>query len=872
MSAIGNSVNGVLIRSLSTSNLVGDTVNGFPISGNVISGNGNSGVSINGSFVNKNLVFRNRIGTNIIRTAAIPNGTYGVSIENGASNNIIGSDRVSYVGTVSGNTFGGIRIFRSDSNTVTLNIIGLNGAGSAALPNAFGISIDSSRAAVVSYNQISGNTQNGLILSNSAIARVEGNMMGADGTWAFPVPNGQSGILIEKRARVDSAKSNVILFNGHYGIRVDGSATDSSIFYQNLIYKNTLGGILFQNGAQKVVSPPRISGVALDSTVSGQSAPNAFIQVYADSVGQGQGRFYLGETTADGNGDWSQKVNLIPGTVVTALQDSANNTSEFASPGPGMFVVLPSTSIDFGTVVEGDSAEQTFSITASGGYVAVNAISAPSSPSFTIVDHEFVFPDTLNPGEDTVSVRLRFVPQAAGSFADTVVLQTPGGYINVTLQGVASSNSGNFVVLPSAVIDFGTVTEGDTVKKIIAVTASGGIVVLDSISGPGGTPFRLASILSQDTELPIVLEPGIDTVAIILSFEPTTGGVFADTMRLYSPTENVEVALQGTASELESIPPALTINLLRSTVADQYVDIAISSSEGLTAIAGTLTLHGTADITPARVGTNPRLFTVPFHLSEGTLSIDVTGTDSAGNMGTKSRSYVVGSLGRGSFSFKHGRTEIKGSSYGNGFVLLSTAMETSDGRMSKVNGWTAIAEGVDILITDDRSGVQSMVLHSSYDQKSIHHLRGLYPGFDERKIGLYYYSITDESWIYVGGEGMNSVVTAKLLESGHYALFYNPDHQFLLRSIELSQNYPNPFNPSTTITYGLPAEGRVVLNVYNVLGQKVRELVNGKKNAGYHRIVWDGTGEAGRQVSTGIYFYRLITAAGVQTRKMLLIK
>jgi len=125
---------------------------------------------------------------------------------------------------------------------------------------------------------------------------------------------------------------------------------------------------------------------------------------------------------------------------------------------------------------------------------------------------------------------------------------------------------------------------------------------------------------------------------------------------------------------------------------------------------------------------------------------------------------------------------------------------------------------------------------------------------------------------YIGGEGANGQVQAKLEKSGTYALIYNPDHVLLPKTLELSQNYPNPFNPSTTIRFALPEEGRMKLVIYNVLGQKVKELVNEYRQAGYHEVIWSGKNETGAQVASGVYIYQIETVKGIQARKMLLIK
>ncbi len=89
---------------------------------------------------------------------------------------------------------------------------------------------------------------------------------------------------------------------------------------------------------------------------------------------------------------------------------------------------------------------------------------------------------------------------------------------------------------------------------------------------------------------------------------------------------------------------------------------------------------------------------------------------------------------------------------------------------------------------------------------------------------------------------------------------------------ELDQNYPNPFNPTTQIRYSLAHLTNVRLDVYNILGQHVATLVNGRQSSGIHEIQWNGRDASGAGVSSGVYIYRLQAGDFIQTRKMLLIK
>jgi hypothetical protein len=88
-----------------------------------------------------------------------------------------------------------------------------------------------------------------------------------------------------------------------------------------------------------------------------------------------------------------------------------------------------------------------------------------------------------------------------------------------------------------------------------------------------------------------------------------------------------------------------------------------------------------------------------------------------------------------------------------------------------------------------------------------------------------------------------------------------------VRGFGLNQNYPNPFNPTTMIQYTLPSRSYVTLSVFNTLGQIVRELVNGDRDAGIQRVRFDASG-----LSSGVYFYRLRAGDFVSTRRLLLLQ
>jgi len=94
----------------------------------------------------------------------------------------------------------------------------------------------------------------------------------------------------------------------------------------------------------------------------------------------------------------------------------------------------------------------------------------------------------------------------------------------------------------------------------------------------------------------------------------------------------------------------------------------------------------------------------------------------------------------------------------------------------------------------------------------------------------------------------------------------------IFSKFSLSQNYPNPFNPTTEIVYNIPENTHVRISVYNILGQKVIDLVSENQKAGMHKVEWNGKDANGLDVAAGIYIYRMTTGNFVSYKKMLLMR
>ena len=88
----------------------------------------------------------------------------------------------------------------------------------------------------------------------------------------------------------------------------------------------------------------------------------------------------------------------------------------------------------------------------------------------------------------------------------------------------------------------------------------------------------------------------------------------------------------------------------------------------------------------------------------------------------------------------------------------------------------------------------------------------------------------------------------------------------------LHQNYPNPFNPTTILSYDLPESEFVSIDIYDLMGRRVKSLINNNQDAGYRSVYWDATNDLGQPVSAGMYIYTIQAGEFRQTKKMVLLK
>jgi parallel beta-helix repeat protein len=367
-------------------NTIGGTRTG---SGNLVSGNAGDGISLVSS---GNLIQGNTVGANAAGTAALPNGVDGIGsksdafkgtgfcqqgLQTGGNSNTISGN------LVSGNTGVGVDLVMSNSNLLTGNKIGINTAGTFAIPNgADGIIIAGSCTGSTCHgssnntiggvtsgtgNTVSGNTGNGITIDGTGAGTsnaVQGNHIGTDPGGTVAIGNRANGVQLMHSAVNDSVggtaagTGNTIANNSQSGVLVGASSGDSgthSPVQENAIVSN--GGLGIDLAPQGTINcatnPPGpndytacpVIQSASPAQVSGTACASCTVEVYvatgeADDQNHGEGKVFLGSTTAGAGGAWSLVLaagTVSSGQLVTATATTpasfatSAETSEFAA-------------------------------------------------------------------------------------------------------------------------------------------------------------------------------------------------------------------------------------------------------------------------------------------------------------------------------------------------------------------------------------------------------------------------------------------------------------------------------------------------------------------------------------------------------------
>ncbi|HSQ74493.1 MAG TPA: SBBP repeat-containing protein [Bacteroidota bacterium] len=166
------------------------------------------------------------------------------------------------------------------------------------------------------------------------------------------------------------------------------------------------------------------------------------------------------------------------------------------------------------------------------------------------------------------------------------------------------------------------------------------------------------------------------------------------------------------------------------------------------------------------------------------------------------------------------------------------------------------------------SGTSRDVVTIKYNAQGDSQWVACYEGAPNEDDTPYAIAIDSRGNVYVAGTSYSGTVsTATVIKYLQRSVLDVVVEDGSPSRFSLSQNYPNPFNPSTVIRYALPLRSRVILSVFNALGQQVAVLQDGEQAAGYYEVQFDG-----RHLSSGVYFCRMQAGSFVQTRTLVLLR
>lgn len=188
-----------------------------------------------------------------------------------------------------------------------------------------------------------------------------------------------------------------------------------------------------------------------------------------------------------------------------------------------------------------------------------------------------------------------------------------------------------------------------------------------------------------------------------------------------------------------------------------------------------------------------------------------------------------------------------------------------------------------MFVTDlDEDGDADLVVSSFNDHKVAWYENIQAGNFGQEQIISELDQVTSVYAADLNGDAFRDVLAVSISSTGKISWFRNiAGNPTSVRPVErnsipsafiLHQNYPNPFNPLTKITYELGVNAHVRIQIFNILGQEIKTLLNTDKQTGSYSLIWDGKDYAGRMVPSGVYIYRLETNNSTVSKKMLLLQ
>jgi hypothetical protein len=193
-----------------------------------------------------------------------------------------------------------------------------------------------------------------------------------------------------------------------------------------------------------------------------------------------------------------------------------------------------------------------------------------------------------------------------------------------------------------------------------------------------------------------------------------------------------------------------------------------------------------------------------------------------------------------------------------GFIPADGISQAVLSIIPKNNSDTLLASGLSILVSNSGEGVVGNVVDFGNGNYQAVITSPVVEGTDTFTI------------VVINGADTVNLASMPVLE--YIDVSYYGELNQLPGTFILFQNYPNPFNPSTEIKYSLAESSEIKILIFNPIGEKIKTLVNQFQTTGDYKVRWDGTDEKNKQVSGGVYYYRIISGFNSLTKKMIKIQ
>lgn len=559
--ALGNGVNGVTISNGSAQNLIGGTAAG---AGNLISGNSSSGISIFADSATGNRVQGNLLGTNAAGTAALSNGGAGVRIGGGAQGNTIGGTEVGARNVISGNSTGVALTEGATGNLVQGNLLGTNAAGTLAVANDRGLSIDGGAhdnsvggTTAAARNVISGNASFGVLVFgvNTTANLLQGNFVGTNAAGSAAVPNEGEGILISVDAN---------------GNRVGGTAAGAG----NVISGNSSPG--GANGISVASNGNFVEGNLIGLDAAGTAAVGNF--GFGVDVRPGAQNNTISNNRIAFNGEGGVRIRGDATTLGNAIRDNSifSNTGLGINLAGGTEDANLVTANDQGDVDAGPNGLQNFPILTGAsntgtGTTVVGTLTSTANATFTLqfFSNAAADPSGFGEGETLLgSTTVTTSGTGVATFTATFPTAVPQGRLITATATDAANNTSEFsagiAVNPTISITDQTVTEGnsgttDLVFSVNLSVASSQTITVDFATA-SGTATATADFIPLPTTT-LTFNPGETTKTIRVQVNGDTLDETDETLFviLSGATNAVIADSQGQGTILDDDGPTISI-------------------------------------------------------------------------------------------------------------------------------------------------------------------------------------------------------------------------------------------------------------------------------------------------------------------------